>query len=188
MSLQWMPGGQQWSVDPAITPDHEWVLGGFFANTANNGASIAVLDAALRVYYIPVRVPHRLPIRRVQWWNGNLTTGTVDVGIYTESGVLLISTGATSTGLSSNWQSVAMSTVLPRGRYYIGFVATSATQQFMVRSYASNGTIALRSAGVLQQTVATGVLATSASPATFAAFTGIKIPFFALVTNLGVTL
>jgi hypothetical protein len=98
-------------------------------------ASALNANAAQLALYVPFRLAETVTCYKVFWNNGTAVAGNVDVGVYTEAGLKLLSAGATAQTTVSVLQEVdTTNTVLPGpARYYMGFVATDATTATFLR-------------------------------------------------------
>jgi hypothetical protein len=96
------PGRLDW---PHLTPFGAYGLQAL-RQTAANGS--AVWGSANRAIYYPVRIPRSQLIARLFWANGATVSGNVDAGVYTETGVRLVSTGSTAQAGTLAIQEVAI--------------------------------------------------------------------------------
>lgn len=151
----------------------EWTLG-LDARILTNGTTLAaVTQTANRAHYLPLSLPYSYLVRRMFWVNGTtVTSSNVDVGIYSEDGTRLYSSGSTAMSGPSVPQFVTLSTplLLPPGRYYIAYVCDGTG----ARGWAITlGADPLRQMASFQQATALPLPAS----ATFAAATNINLPF-----------
>jgi hypothetical protein len=145
------------SLDSLRTP--AGVASGIIATLNEGSVSYPVANLAL---YIPLNLPWPYPINR--WFWANATSGDhVDVGVYTQSGTKLASTGSIAqNGVNTSIQYVTTPTILlPAGSYYMGFSFDNTTH---VRSANTGSPFLYRMLGLLQQTAA-HPLPSSMSPA-----------------------
>lgn len=111
------------------------------------------------------------------WFNNQSASGNFDIGIYSQSGTKLVSTGSTAaTGGPLQLLSVTSTTLTP-GAYYFAYVTNSAS--------AIHGTITTnvsdcKMAGVLQQTA--GTVFPLPAVATMVTTTATAIPLMGLST------
>lgn len=93
-------------------------IGGVSASTNWPSANLAI--------YVPIEVPTPFNVAKIAWYNGSTVAGSVDAGIYSTSGTLLVSTGATAQSGTSAIQSVDITDYqLPAGVYLLGILNTS---------------------------------------------------------------
>ena len=101
------------------------------ARMSQSGATpaSAAWPVANTAYYFPFTVADTVTFTRGHLYNGATATGNVDIGIYSESGTRLASTGATAQAGTSAVQTIAFtaSVTLTPGRYYMGLSLSSAT-------------------------------------------------------------
>jgi hypothetical protein len=84
--------------------------------------------------FVPFWVPETVVIYKMGWGNGTAVAGNIDVGIYDEAGVRLVSTGTTAQSGTSVVQVVDVGdTTLARGRYYLAAASdtSGATQKWI---------------------------------------------------------
>ena len=128
----------------------------------------AVWPAANRTLYFPFELEQPMLVEQFQWHNGSTVNGNVDMGIYTESGVRLVSTGSTVQAGVSAAQLVDVSdTLLDRGVFYCALAHSSATSTVLRAAVGSASDYLLW--GALQQDI-------FPLPAT-AIFTSMQTPF-----------
>jgi len=82
-------------------------------------------NAANQAAYLPFVLPWRYPVQRVMWCNGGLTSGSVDVGIYTIGGGRLWSLGGVAQSPTNAVQYANAGIVLSPGRYYLGWAQSA---------------------------------------------------------------
>lgn len=124
--------------------------------------------AANRAIYHPFCMPYRYPIKYLWWMNATTTGGNMNVGIYTESGSLLVQTGSVARNASARQQFVAVDYVLMPGRYYIAQLCDTTASTTIYQIGSTLTTIVARLCGVLQQDVGSMTLPNTMSPAEFA--------------------
>jgi hypothetical protein len=94
-----------------------------FAMTLGTPASQNFVTANLAVF-IPFWVPEPVVITKMGWGNGAAVAGNIDVGIYSEAGTRLVSSGTTAQSGTTVMQIVNVTdTTLPRGRYYLAMAS-----------------------------------------------------------------
>jgi hypothetical protein len=116
----------------------------------------AAWPAANRAIYVPIVLPQPALLARFMV-AGNSTTGNDDVGIYTQSGSLIISTGSVACAASLQYHNVT-DTPLGPGRYYLALSHNNTGSH--VRTGGSTLLPMVRMAGVLQETSAFGLPST----------------------------
>jgi hypothetical protein len=81
--------------------------------------------------YAPIFVPEPCVITKLWWQNGATVSGNVDVGVYTEEGTRIVSTGSIAQAGVSNLQTIDITDqALPAGFLYFALGASSATATF----------------------------------------------------------
>lgn len=119
----------------------------------------------LAIYY-PITMPGRFKVARFMVANGANATGNVDVGLYSEAGVRLLSTGTTLRAGTNAMQYIGVTdSTFPPGNYYLALVASSTTGSYM-RS-ASQGLEVSKISGFLQEALGSTVLPTTMTPASY---------------------
>jgi len=147
----WLSSWSRYSVVPDYT-----------AIAAGVALASATWPVANTAFYMPLIVPWPYPVRRMFWLNGSSVTSTnMDVGIYTDSGTRLFSSGSTAESGASLLQYVTLGTelILTPGRYYLALACSSTTANRGGTGVA--GTVARnRQVGVLQEASALPLPAT----------------------------
>lgn len=116
-----------------------------------------------RAQYAPISVPSRFTVARFLVANGGNATGNVDVGLYSITGNLLISTGTTARSGTNVVQYIGVTDQsFPAGQYYLALVGSSTTGQYMATL---NNSAFVRVCGWLQENLGSTVLPTTMSPA-----------------------
>lgn len=106
-----------------------WITQGSLSSAAWPTANLARL--------IPVIVERTMTVRMMAALIGGTNTGNIDVGIYDESGNLLVSSGSTAVGAINAIQTFDVAdTILRPGLYYIA-TAVSATTASVYRAVLS---------------------------------------------------
>lgn len=116
--------------------------------------------------YVPLALPFAYNCQRAWWINGGTAAGSVDVGIYSEAGALIVHTGNIAQSGANARQIQAMSTVLQAGSYYLAISLSSSTGT-VFRATANIDQGHYRTQGLLQQAAA-NPLPASMTPATIA--------------------
>lgn len=143
-----------------------------------NGTTSQVWPSANLALFIPFYVSRRTTITQIFCLNGATVAGNLDVGIYTQDGTRIVSSGSTAQAGANAIQALSITaTQLSAGVYYMAMSMSSATATIF-RTTLFNNT-ATRSIGVAQMASALPLPAT----ATFASATFGTIPLFALTTR-----
>lgn len=152
------------------------------AATASMGGAPAssAWPAANRAIFVPFRLSRPWPCVSAWLANGATVAGTnhCDIGIYSEDGTRLASTGSTVTTGTNVIQRIALAATLGSGVYYMALALDSTETVF--RSAFSSGPS--RASGTLQQAAAFPLPAT----ATFAALASTYMPVFGLSSRVTV--
>jgi hypothetical protein len=134
--------------------------------------------AANRIIYVPAHFEQPLVVTTIWWLNGSAVAGTIDGGIYTESGTKLGAAGSMTQTGTLVFQTVSVSFTVPRGVHYLALVASSASAT-MIR-VASGVAADWLVWGALQEAGTVPLPAT----ATFAANTTQYLPCFGITGRL----
>jgi hypothetical protein len=158
---------------PIIGPVVPQVLAPWFAPpfdrvTASVSANVSTAwGTANLAYFYPVWVPESCVLTKLWWQNGATANGNVDVGVYTDQGNRLISTGTTLQTGTSVIQSVDITdTPVPAGLLYFAIALSSATGTIWSVAASLSGSLAIMSG--YQQATAFPL----PNPATFATTVG----------------
>jgi hypothetical protein len=90
--------------------------------------SAAAWPSANRAIYAPVWVPDVVVITKLAVHIGSATSGNIDIGVYTEYGVRLVSTGSTAAGSINTTQLVDVTDIaLGPGVYYLAAACDNTT-------------------------------------------------------------
>lgn len=110
---------------PVICPYHLCSLGGTAGITVPTSSTY---PAANRAIYIPLKIT-RPYIAKILWWlNGATASGNIDVGIYSNQGARIISTGSTAQAGTNVIQIVDIAdTLLAPGLYYMAVAMDNTT-------------------------------------------------------------
>jgi hypothetical protein len=140
----------------------------------NYTASAAAYPLANLAFYVPFYVAAPINVQAAFWSNGTGAGGNCDVGIYTDTGTRLVSTGSTGRGAASGYitTTALTDTVVGVGRYYMAFSHDGTNN---LTSFAPVAGLN-EAAGVLEQTSAFALPST----ATFAVTTRAYLPFFGI--------
>lgn len=137
-------------------------------------------SSANRAIYMPLMLRAPFLVQKVWWANGTTVSGNCDVGLYTEGGVRLFSSGSTAQATVSVIQSVALSTpfLLTPGRYYLAMAMDNATGHIIRMTFGATGYA--KEFGCAEQATAF-VLPATATFATIASFD--TFPLFGLTSR-----
>jgi hypothetical protein len=111
-----------------------------------NDAAGGAYPSAERAIFSPVWVPQASIVTQIAWRVGFASSGNVDVGIYDEHGVKLVSTGSVAVGPINTTQLVDVTdTLLMPGAYYLALVADDDTARFFRSTGSGQRTIGVMS-------------------------------------------
>ena len=140
-----------------------------------NGGSSAIWPVANRAIFVPILIHQPYIVQSMFTLNGATAAGNTDVGIYTEGGVLLVSSGSTAQAGTTVAQSFNVTdTLLLPGVYYM-----ACAKNDIVGTIFNIGVdvVLNRAMGVLSQSTAFAL----PNPATFAAAQDTHVPVFGIV-------
>lgn len=144
---------------------------GFTTGGALAGFTTTCAPEANRAYFIPFYLPDTFTVTSLIYGNGAAPSGNVDLGIYDEDGVRLVSSGSTAKpGVGGPRAIDVTDTVLTAGRYYWGYAQSNTAAVF---GWTHSALIVNIMSGALQQASAFPLPAT----ATFAAPSHQAMPF-----------
>ncbi len=147
-------------------PDAMAMQGAIIVGATTAAGASAVWPSANLAIYIPFRLSSPYLVKRFWWANGTAVAGTVDCGVYTADGTLLVNTTATTQSGTSTIQTVTPTAfLLPPGSYYMALDASSGSAQFNRTAYSVELGKAM---GLAQQAVGSGTLPATATFATIA--------------------
>ena len=142
-------------------------LGALVGGTNPAGAAYPIANDAI---FIPMRIVQNVWIKRLYSVNGSTASGNIDVGIYTEDGARLRSSGSTAQSGTSQPQFFDITDImLSPGRYYLA-VAKNDTTGTLFRTNTS--VLHQQKMGLLKMASAMALPAT----ATFATVTDAFVP------------
>jgi hypothetical protein len=147
----------------SLVADFQTSTGNAFNNTTGTvGANTA--------FYTQVQVNTTITAYQMAWINGATLSGTVDVGIYSDANVRLVSSAPqTQAGVSTVQAFDIADTVLTPGTYFLALASSSATATFRNSNINAN---VLRACGVYQQAgLTSGTLPNPSVPATMGSAT-----------------
>jgi len=101
----------------------------YLGNTNSTGSTIG----ASNIYLYPVLVTEPYRVRRLWWLNGATVNGNVEVGVFSDGGARIATTGSTAQSGVNTLQQVTVDFTLGVGSYWIGLATTSATGTFQGR-------------------------------------------------------
>lgn len=135
-------------------------------------AAAAAVTTNNRIWYIPFLVHRIVTITRIGLLNGGTVAGNVEVGIYNEAGVQLVTSGAVAQSGTNAAQIYDITdTVLTPGLYYVAIVTSNATAtlfRWNAAMLATNSTAVFTSLAAGSASASLGILvqATGTLPAT----------------------
>jgi phage tail sheath gpL-like len=116
---------------PAIHPFSDLSIGSRLAVLTAGGFTVtgsAVWPTASLSILIPVWLPEQIIVAQLGWVNGSVVSGNVDMGIYNQDGVLLLSTGSTAGSGTSALQLVNVTdTPIGPGLVYMALAVDNIT-------------------------------------------------------------
>ncbi len=125
---------------------------------------------ANKAFYIPITITSPITVAYMMTRISTVSSGNVDVGLYSVDGTRILSSGSTGAGTVNVVQSFNVTdTVIGPGVYYLAMACDNTTATFLAWIPALQ---ALRGAGVMEQTSAFPLPAT----ATFATLTSNFVP------------
>ena len=165
--LDW-PLGQNQIVISSFSPE---ALGSEFG-AFGTPVSATTWPTADQAIFVPFVVYNPLTIVKLGFYNGATASGNIDVGIYDEAGVLLVSAGSTAQAGTSGVQSFDVTdTALNPGLHYLAAALDNTTGTFQRPNVA---TVQLHGAmGILSMATAFPLPST----ATMAAAVDVACPF-----------
>jgi hypothetical protein len=115
------------AVDPNLTPTHlstwgEFICGYSIWNIGSVLAASAGWGTGNQATIMPMFLPWNYNVARAFWMNGSSTGGNSDIGIFTEGGTKLWSSGSVANSGNSVKQFVNVNMLLNAGSYYLAFV------------------------------------------------------------------
>lgn len=129
--------------------------------------------------YLPFTLEARCLVRKLFHVNGTTASGNLDVGIYDERGTRIVSAGSTAqSGTSAIQEFDIADTELGPGGFYLAMAMDGTTGTSIAMGVAL-GALAMRAAGVLQQSSAFPLPAN----ATFAQMGQAFVPYFGATTR-----
>lgn len=116
--------------------------------------------------YMPISIPKAFTIARFMIANGSNITGNVDIGIYSDAGTRLLSTGSTVRANASAVQYIGVTdTVFQAGSYYLALVGSSTTGTYLRSTFST--ALRARTFGVLEEQLGATTLPSSMTPVAY---------------------
>jgi hypothetical protein len=108
-------------ADLFISPWSLWSIGAEMVSGIAAAPATAVYSAANRAHFIPLYIPRTVVVHRMWVLNGTSVSGTIDMGIYSETGTKIVSKGGgdNQTGANAIQFLDITDTELARGTYYM---------------------------------------------------------------------
>lgn len=137
-----------------ISATHRYAWGIDIAAYGSLGTSTtAAWPTANLALFIPLTLPSTFTVKQMFYTRGATGGGNIDIGIYSETGTRLVSTGSTATaGVAGITTIDVTDTTLARGRYYLAFAHDGTTATF--RRYTTTAATWLAVAGGAQMAAA----------------------------------
>lgn len=112
-----------------------WCAGSYGAPPAGYDAISAGTNiVANKAYFVPFTLNEEVTVYAMGWINGTQVAGNIDVGIYYEDGVRLLSTGSTlQAGTTASQVVDVTDTVVKPGNYYLAMAGDTTTAQVVYR-------------------------------------------------------
>lgn len=161
------PFGVVGSLDPASGVDAALI--------SSTGSGTATWPVASKALYVPVVVERSVVAYQIAVTVA-VQSGNLDVGIYTEDGSRLISSGSTAVGAAGVQAVNITDTTLPPGGYFLAMAVDNTTASFVRLSVPP--ALALRAAGMREQATAFALPST----ATFANVAAAYLPNISIAT------
>lgn len=144
---------------------------GLMALTLNSTAILTstAWPSANRAVYIPFSLRRSVQIYKMFTANGSSVGNSFDIGIYTEDGTKIISTGTTAQSGTTVIQVVTVTTTtIGPGKFYLAMACNGITGQYLSGTFNANATALL---GVLTQNTAFNLPATASFATAATAYT-----------------
>ena len=159
-----------------ISTFSRYSLGGLGLATAYGvaGATSLAWPAANRALFIPLHVDITFTIDKFIWDNRNSGTANADIGLYSDTGTRLLSTGSVALhGATGPQRTNVADYIVNPGRYYLA-MAYAATSSMLMAAFSVTR---LAEMGVYEQSSALPLPAT----ATFVAITTNSLPLAGII-------
>lgn len=106
-------------------------LGNAYRAIASTSAASAGWPVANQAAYMPLVLSRQITVKKLWAANGSNATGNVDIGIYDEFGVRIVSTGSTARAGTNTLQAIDIAdTTIGPGRFYLALVCSSTSGAF----------------------------------------------------------
>ena len=118
-------------IDPLITvaPFMPCSMGGVVSVLGQRSSQ--GFGAAPYSVFMPFRISRMYKFSSMFIYNGSVTSGNIDLGVFSEDGTLLVSTGSTAQGAVATVQKISVSeTILTTGLYYMGLSCDNTSSKF----------------------------------------------------------
>lgn len=154
-----------------------------FAMLGMNNAGVASTSwpAANLALFVPMRVGRPEVIYKLAVGAGSTAAGNFDVGVYDAQGNLLVSSGATAKGASTEHVIDIADTLVGPGIYYLA-LAADGTNNYVMHTPSGTSPVPLQKQR-LYGTLEAASAYTLPSAVTFAACTNVGIPMIAAYTR-----
>ncbi len=141
-------------IKSTLSPLSQESLGDELAALACAAPSSAAWPTANKAIFIPFTLEESILVDQLWWYQGAAATDNIDIGIYTEGAVKLVSTGALAAGTISvvNAQALVNALGIDPGRYYFA-VSCAGTTIALFRT-ATGSIETQRALGVMQMLAA----------------------------------
>ncbi len=120
------------SLEPCVTL-HTWSMESVGTSVVSSGGATLTQCASAAfpgdnsALFFPFYISKPITALNLMWINGTLVKGNIDVGIYTEDGTRLVSTGSTAVSGTAAIQSVPISLELGPGVFYFAVAMDTST-------------------------------------------------------------
>lgn len=175
--IEYAPAPARIASSPVLSPTSDQSIGRFLQAVGVTAPASAAYTAANVALFFPLAIAQPITISGVWWYNGTVTGGNCDVGIYSAAFTRLASVGSTGRGSASAIvrTSLAAAITLPRGSYYLAFAHNGTNNFFRLATAA----VLCAAAGVMEQASAFALPATATPSVTTRAY----VPMFGLVAS-----
>lgn len=152
-----------------LSPFNHEMRGQTHGQSINNLAS-ATWPTANRAYIFPFRLNESMKLAAMSVMVGTVSAGHVDLGIYSNSLKLIISTGSVVTATANTVHKSTLALTIPPGDYYAGMSCDSATATFLrlspgIFQHMTMGSYQMASAFVLPATFVAARISSAFIPA-----------------------
>lgn len=113
---------------PTITPYSLYSIGRNLISSFGGSESVVAWPLANRAYFVPFSINQTMVITQLFASNGTTASNSIDLGIYDDNGVRLVSTGSTLQAGTSTLQVINITdTTIGAGRYYMAMAMNGTT-------------------------------------------------------------